>query len=191
MTNKFDQLLNPSKVWSRAEILAKPSPAPEESGLYVWYFADVPDLVPTGDCIQFGDRFLLYCGICPRRSSPSGSQRKRRTLSKRLKDHFSGNASGSTLRLSLGCLLSEQLGIHLQVGEGSNRKTLGNGEDALSDWMDKNAFVTWMIDPEPWLLEDELIHLARPPLNLQGNRDHPFFTDLSAIRKRCKERAES
>lgn len=191
MTDKFDRLLNPSKVWTRTEVLTQRSPIPEESGLYAWYFADVPDLVPTDGCRQFGDRFLLYCGICPRRSYSSGSRETRRTLRKRLKDHYSGNASGSTLRLSLGCLLSEQLGISLQIMGGSKRKTFGSGEEALSDWMAKNASVTWMIDPEPWLLEEELIRLAGPPLNLQGNRDHPFFLELSRIRKQCKERADS
>ena len=53
-----------------------------------------------------------------------------------------------------------------------------------------NAFMVWMIDFEPWLHEEELIRLASPPLNLQGNKDHPFCPKLSKIRKLCKGRAE-
>jgi hypothetical protein len=105
-----------------------------------------------------------------------------------LKDHYAGNAYGSTLRLSLGCLLSDQLGIRLQEREGSKSKTFGQGEELLSEWMAQNAFVAWMLESEPWLYEQELIRLASPPLNLQGNRDHPFYPKLSRIRKLCKAR---
>jgi hypothetical protein len=43
-----------------------------------------------------------------------------------------GNAEGSTLRLSSGCILAEQLGIQLRrVGSGK-RLTFGTGEQRLS-----------------------------------------------------------
>lgn len=189
VTDRFLQLINPSKVWSRVEVLTQPCPIPKQSGLYAWYFANVPDRVPIEGCKKFNGHYLLYCGICPKSSPPSWRRRKRRTLRNRLKDHYAGNAYGSTLRLSLGCLLSDQLGIRLQLNEGSRRKTFGKGEKLLTDWMARNAYVVWMIDPEPWLYEEELIRLASPPLNLQGNSDHPFYPELSRIRKQCKRRA--
>ena len=100
----------------------QPCPIPEQSGLYAWYFADVPDLVLVEGCKEFKSRYLLYCGICPRRSSSSGHPRKKRTLRHRVKYHYAGNAYGSTLRLSLGCLLSDHLGIRLQVSESSKSR---------------------------------------------------------------------
>ena len=48
------------------------------------------------------------------RAAPS-----RQTLRSRLRDHVAGNAFSSTLRLTLGCLLADRLGITLQqVGGG-------------------------------------------------------------------------
>jgi hypothetical protein len=36
-----------------------------------------------------------------------------------IKDHYTGNAEGSTLRKTLGCLLADELGIQLRrVGSG-------------------------------------------------------------------------
>ena len=53
--------------------------------------------------------------------------------------YYGGNAEGSTLRRTLGCLLAEQLGIELRrVGSG-RRFTFLRGEQALSGWMAQNA----------------------------------------------------
>jgi hypothetical protein len=49
------------------------------------------------------------------------------------------NAEGSTLRLTLGCLLADELGIELRrVGSGK-RFTFSTGEKRLSEWMEANA----------------------------------------------------
>jgi hypothetical protein len=103
---------------------------------------------------------------------------------------MTGNAEGSTLRLSLGCLLSEQLGIQLRrVGSG-NRYTFAQGEDSLSEWMDENAFLTWTVYSEPWVLEERLISETSLPLNLAENKSHPFYSSLSALRKEARHRAK-
>ncbi len=101
--------------------------------------------------------------------------------------HYRGNASGSTLRLSLGCLLRDDLGIHLRRVGGSVRWTFGEGEKVLSKWMAENAFVTWVIVEQPWALENEIIKAINLPLNLQGNESHQFYPVLRAIRKESKE----
>jgi hypothetical protein len=59
-------------------------------------------------CIQFQDLYLLYVGISPRQPSKSGKNNSQ-NLKARIFNHFTGNAEGSTLRLSLGCLLSDKL----------------------------------------------------------------------------------
>jgi hypothetical protein len=59
-----------------------------------------------------------------------------------------GNASGSTLRLSLGCLLSTTLGIQLCPGP-HGRMTFSAGEAKLSAWLHENAAVTWVVCPAP------------------------------------------
>ena len=48
-------------------------------------------------------------------------------MRERIRYHYQGNAEGSTLRLTLGCLLSEELDIELRrVGSGK-RMTFAEG----------------------------------------------------------------
>ena len=57
----------------------------------------------------------------------TGDLSSQQTLRQRLRTHYAGNAEGSTLRKTLGCLLAEELGIQLRrVGSG-NRKTFVGG----------------------------------------------------------------
>ena len=58
--------------------------------------------------------------------------------------HYRGNAEGSTLRKTLGCLLADHLGIDLRRVDSGTRRTFGDGEAALSQWMAGNAFVSWI-----------------------------------------------
>ena len=179
------ELLNPSRIWSRAEVLnQKPCPIPADSGIYAWYFKQFPAIIPFQNCHQYNDYTLLYVGIAPSRPNSSNNLRKR------IKQHYRGNAYGSTLRLSLGCLLAEELGIELRrVGSGK-RMTFSSDESILSDWMEQNAVVTWVQHPVPWVLEEELIQQLSLPLNLRGNENHPFYAKLSAVRKNAKKRAK-
>jgi len=55
----------------------------------------------------------------------------------------------------------------------------------------RNAYVSWTLDPEPWLLEDCLIASLDLPLNLQGNSRHPFCPILKKIRSQAKTAARA
>ena len=70
----------------------------------------------------------------------------------------------------------------------SGRLRWGPGEDTLSEWMSRNAFVTLIEHSEPWGIEEELIRELALPLNLQGN-DHPFRSLLTELRTEAKARA--
>ena len=108
----------------------------------------------------FSGLTLLYVGISPKPPSSVGTP-SRQTLRRRLRYHFRGNAEGSTLRLSLGCLLSQSLGIELRrVGSG-RRMTFGAGERALNDWLERSARVAWLACDEPWRVEEHMIVLSR------------------------------
>jgi hypothetical protein len=63
MYKNLRYLLRPKKLWSRADILGKPCPVPQASGLYAWYFKDIPPQVPTTGCITKSGLTLLYVGI--------------------------------------------------------------------------------------------------------------------------------
>jgi hypothetical protein len=131
----------------------------------------------------------LYVGIAPRAAPLNGKPPSAQRLFHRIRYHYRGNAEGSTLRLTLGCLLGGQLGIQLRrVGSGQ-RLTFADGEHALSDWMNANAFVAWHVDPEPWLHEQRLISSVPLPLNLDMNRGHSFHPILSRARRDAKEAA--
>jgi hypothetical protein len=91
----------------------------------------------------------------------------------------------------LACDRSEELRAVLpaDVALPGKRFTFGDGEAVLSDWMGRNAFVTWTLDSEPWHLEDRLITELDLPLNIQGNRWHPFCPTLKKLRKCAKAAA--
>jgi hypothetical protein len=156
-------------------------------GVYGWYFREIPPLVPVEGCATHQGLTLLYVGISPRKPSKEGKASGQQ-LRKRLRGHLQGNASGSTLRLTLGCLLADDLGLSLRPVGASGRLTWGPGEDTLSEWMSRNALVTWIEHPEPWVVEEKLIRELTLPLNLQGN-DHPFRSVLTRLRTETKAQA--
>lgn len=69
--------------------------------------------------------------------------------------------------------------------------TFSHGEQTLSEWLEENACVAWITHPEPWLIEAPAISELYLPLNLKGNKGHPFHRILSGIRKEAKTRARS
>jgi len=174
-------LSSPHRLWTAAEMLASPSPIPAEAGLYAWYFREIPARVPTEGCPRFKGSILLYVGISPARPVSAGGP-VRQNLRRRLRAHLRGNASGSTLRLTLGCLLRAELGLTLRrVGSGE-RMTFAAGEAILTEWMAANACATWAVHPQPWEVEGTLIDRLSPPLNLAGAPHQPFHKALAAMR---------
>lgn len=185
MTLALDgQLLRPEQLFRRSEVLSRPCPVPSKRGVYAWYFASVPDAVPTEGCLSVQNHTLLYVGISPKNESST------QNLRKRICYHYRGNAEGSTLRLTLGVLLAEQSDFPLRrVGSG-NRMTLTHlGEQWLDNWMHDNARVCWVEHDQPWILEEKLLRQVSLPLNVQGNAHHGFSARLSEIRQAAKAAA--
>jgi hypothetical protein len=153
---------------------------PAEDGLYAWYFSDVPQVVSTEGCLTVGGRTLLYIGIAPDKASKPKS---RQSLQSRIRYHYRGNAEGSTLRRTLGVLLTEKSGFPLRrVGSGKRITLTHAGEGYLDEWMGRNAFVAWVACPEPWVLERALLGRFSCPLNLKDNAHHPFGLVLKRMR---------
>ncbi len=170
------ELLEPDKLWRANELLSRPSPIPAAPGVYGWHFDRSPDpQLPAGR--------LLYVGIAPRRMANRASRQNLRT---RIRYHYRGNAEGSTLRLTLGCLLGLEL---RRVGSGM-RLTFGQaGERELTAWMAEYAQVCWLKHPEPWIAESALIAQLDLPLNLDQNRRHHFHAYLRNLRATARSRA--
>ncbi|GAB1821112.1 GIY-YIG nuclease family protein [Herbidospora sp. RD11066] len=169
-------LIEPEKAVASSRSADATQPGPCGPGVYEWRFAQTPDPQLPADA-------LLYVGIAPRRMATRTSRQNLRT---RIRYHYRGYAEGSTLRLTLGCLL----GLELRRAGSGRRPTFGpDGERELSAWMAENAHVSWLQHPEPWLAESELIAQLDLPLNLDQNRGHPFHHYLSGLRASARVRA--
>jgi hypothetical protein len=189
-SDEIARFVDPVRVYSCEDVLTRPSPVPAQDGVYGWWFRKLPPLVVADGCRQHQGLRLLYAGISPNRPPQGGRPPSKQTLRDRIKYHCTGNAEGSTLRKTLGCLLAEDLGIQLRrVGSG-NRMTFVEGEQALSAWMAENACVSWAVRGRPWELEEELIAALDLPLNLQGN-PRARFNSARRMRARCVAQARA
>jgi hypothetical protein len=176
-----EALINKSRAMTRAEALSARRDLPS-SGIYSWWFDDLDELVPYQGSVVDGVWAMLYVGISPARPSSKSS------LSARLSQHLSLNAEGSTLRLTLGVLLADRLGLELRrVGSG-NRLTFHCGEAKLNSWLDTHALVNVVALNEPWIVEPDVIGGFTLPLNLDRNT-HPFKHTLSEMRATARRRA--
>lgn len=109
----------------------------------------------------------MYSGISP---DKKGKPNSKSTLRTRLRTHYFGNAEGSTLRRTLGILLAHQSGFPLRrVGSGKRKTFTHLGEQWLDHWMEENTHISWILDPEPWVLEENMFKSVSLPLNLKGN----------------------
>jgi hypothetical protein len=172
------ELVEPERLYSRCEVLALPCPVAKVSGIYAWYFREIPPGIDAARCVEFCGLRLLYTGVAPGRP-PKADASHPRTLRDRVPEHYDGTAYGSTLRRSLGVLC----GIPLRrVGNGK-RTTFHSGECDLDEWMAENAFVIWTPHPKPLEAEAGMVAAYDLPLNLVGNEAHPFFPTLRFARK--------
>ncbi|WP_448316773.1 GIY-YIG nuclease family protein [Streptomyces sp. CO7] len=169
-------LTRPDRLWSVDEVMSSPGPVPAAAGVYGWHFDEAPHPALEG-------RGLLYVGMAPRSITSRVSRQNLRT---RVRYHCRGNAEGSTLRLSLGCLLGLEL---RRVGSGT-RMTFGRaGEAELSRWMTAHARVCWVEHETPTALESQLIAQLDLPLNLDQNRRNEFHAVLKDLRAAARRRA--
>ena len=157
--------------------------APLKKGVYTWWFEPGTLEVPEAAYSVFEGRELLYVGIAPRKPTSAGKESASR-LRGRLTTHATKDASRSTLRLSLGVLLADELDLSLGLYAG--RVNWGpEGELRLTQWVNQHAVVSWFVDDEPWVLEHELITGVPLALNVDG-RDDPFARSLSDLRRELR-----
>lgn len=187
----FPRVQERSALASREAVLARPSPVPNEPGVYAWYFAEPPPGIDTEGCYEVDGLTLLYVGISPKEPPTNGRAPSRSTLRKRLQTHYRGNAEGSTLRKTLGCLLSDRLGYPLRrVGSGTRYTFTNPGEQALDNWMAANAFVVWKVTEKPWELERQLLSSGLAlPLNIKDNPCEAHVEHLRRVRRAAMARA--
>jgi len=169
--------------FSRIRVLSRPSPVPQDPGIYAWWFRCMPDArINASSCEVVDGLHLLYVGISPENADSASHLRKR------IRQHYRAKLSRSTLRRSLAAMLIDQLGLEPVIVAG--RLTLaGAGEETLSQWMSDNAFVAWHIHPRPWDVEDGIFRLMHLPLNIKDNARNPFRVELETARAELGRRA--
>lgn len=178
-------LREPETLHSLRSIQQNPDLLPNRGGIYAWYFDRDLRGVPKRGCHGITGRKLLYVGISPSRANSSG------TLRSRVRYHFTGNVSGSTLRTTLACLKERDIRARLRrFGSRGTIRLTRAGEARLTEWMAAHARVCWSVHPRPWEIEKELIRSLSLPLNLQHNESHPFHDDLTDRRWRAMDRAK-
>ena len=180
-----DLLVNKAELYAWSDLDSNAAVPPALPGVYAWFFTAPPEAVPTSGCVKRDGAYLLYVGISPGRTLST------QNLRTRILFHFRGNAEGSTLRLTLGCLLEARLGTVLRrVGSG-RRRTFGLQEAALTNWIQQHARVTWIVNETPHRLETHLVSTLALPLNLDQNKSHSFHRSLSELRRRARKRANA
>ncbi len=159
---------------------------PSQFGVYGWYFDEPPPYVPTNGCtsVKTGSWpfrtkwWLLYVG-------------KAKSLSERIVTYHIGGGhyakrTMSSLRLSLGCLLSKKLGILLYYPPES----FGKKEKKLNNWLEKHALITWVRTAYIDEVETCAIQEYYLPLNYEHN-NHPLVQPLSNLRKAFRKIVKS
>jgi len=182
--NDANYFANPDKIYSLNDL--EESPPPRSSGIYGWYFDEPPPHLQTHGCtpVKTGwwpfrtKWWLLYIG-------------KAKNLCDRIVTYHirGGHYAGGTMssfRLSLGCLLSNKLGMILCYPPES----FGKKEKNLNKWLEKHARVAWIETTDIDATEKKAIKNYILPLNY-GHNDHPLVQPLSNLRKAFRNIAKN
>jgi len=141
-------------------------------------FPSQVDIVSTGD--------IIYVG----KTEKSQKSRDANT-------HFkSGKTGSSTLRRSVGAILRNKLELK-PIPRSQNEikmrdfKFIEESEKKLTKWMIKNLSLSFYEVTEGKrylkLLENQLIELLTPILNISKNKGNPFLRDLKELRRQCRD----
>lgn len=69
---------------------------------------------------------------------------------------------------------------------GTQPRLSAQDDRALRDWQFRHLRLSWVVTNEPWRVEDEVISMMKPPLNVARNAHHPFYEQIKAARERFR-----
>lgn len=156
---------------------------PECAGVYM-IFGDTAELMEgTGyeqtegrPPFRVGGTDLLYVG--------SSSN-----LRLRIACHLRDDSTTSTFRMSIGCLLQENLDLEIFSHPTRATFNFGAGEARLTRWMCLNTAIAVWPCTHADELERALIKGLPTPMNIADRRDHPYARFLQGVRDRANDRA--
>jgi len=165
---------------------------PRAPGAYAWFNDALPPSVPDEGLLDREGMQLLYVGIAPRAAGGGDRDPLRTSLAPRIDYHFSGSADASALRMSLGVVLADSLGLVLELHPDGERFTWGGpGEADLSAWMREHMRVSWLRHPRPWEVSDMAFRNEVLPLNLQAQDPTEFQRSLAERQEALQARARA
>ena len=168
-----------------ADAFPSRGPDVDHPGLYSWWADD--DGAETLSVV-FGEPLpsLIYAGQAGATSSRFGTERVA-TLGSRIRtNHLNGNINSSTFRRTLTAVLFDALGLEL---DGPSRLNAASNR-AVSAWMRSHLAVVLAPCTDRTTLsnlEDEVLAVLDPPLNLMGMRSTPVRVQLRDLRRRFDE----
>ena len=137
---------------------------PQKAGFYIICFkkdSTTPSELKNATFEIYQNLKVLYVGI---------TNAKRGIRRRNYKNHFNGNAGGSTLRKSLGVLFEYKLIARDKHVSNNKKKFSKEDEFELSNWMKKNLCFFYKVLQYPDSIEQDLINLLKPPLNLDKTK---------------------
>jgi hypothetical protein len=186
MATPLEELTQTASLW----VWGTDGGPPRRPGAYAWFSATVPEFIPKEELTIRDGLALLYTGIAPRASTSGGLDPNRTSLAPRISYHATGSADASALRLTLGCVLAQQLGLQLELHADGERFTWGpSGEARLSNWIQKQLRVSWVVHSRPWEVTDMAFRGLFLPLNLNITDPTPFHRALGDIKRRLERSA--
>ena len=186
MATPLIELTESAPLWSWGADFAPP----RLPGAYAWFSDTLPRVIPNQGLAKRDDLALLYVGIAPRASAVGGRDPNRTSLEPRIRYHATGSADASALRLTLGCVLADVLGLHLYKRPEDERFTWGAGEDRLSNWIQTHMRVSWIVHSRPWEVSDMAFRSLFLPLNLNVTDPTPFHRTLDDLRRQAEKAAD-
>jgi len=98
---KTNYIITHKPIRKISDILATKIPVWQRKGVYAWYFDELPPYIPSNEYININGWTLLYVGIAGEKRPDSSG-----TLQSRIKEKHLANGGESSLRYSLGALLT-------------------------------------------------------------------------------------
>jgi hypothetical protein len=170
-----DQAQAPARFPLDAEVASLP-------GLYSWW-GDNTARALIGEQLGSSIPPLIYAGQAGATRWPSGT-RSKATLASRIRgNHINGNASSSTLRLTLSALLLHPLGLTVS----KPGRLMSEDRKTVSRWIRGHLHVAIVpYDDRDRLkqVEEEILAILDPPLNLAGRPSTGSRVQLTGLRRR-------
>ena len=170
--------INALKPVSSATLANNPLLISDDPGFYAVFFDSGTCLLEGSGYLDFDQAYppavegfdLLYVGA-------TLDSLRRRAL-----QHVVGDSRSSSLRMTVGALLANDLDLE-PVGDGSRTYfNFGDGERRLTSWLCAHTRVAVHPSSQPFVLEKALLREHFIPFNLSERKRHPFSKYLMALR---------